>query len=153
VSASTASEYRDFYLQPDDVLLVMVGATTGKLGFVREKDLPALLNQNMWCLRTKEQFWDKGFFEFLIFREIQRFLGTQQGSARDFLTQKQFGSFLVPVPPISEQKVMAESLQATSLVLDSETTKLTTLQQLKKGLMHDLLTGRVRVLESSEAAA
>ena len=41
-------EYKKFLLEPDDVLLVMVGGSLGKVGVVSKDDLPAVLNQNMW---------------------------------------------------------------------------------------------------------
>ena len=47
-------KYERFALQTNDTLFVMVGATLGKVGFVRSENLPALLNQNMWRVRAKE---------------------------------------------------------------------------------------------------
>lgn len=51
----------------------------------------------------------------------------------------------VPVPPLSEQDALADIFVGVDKQLSSETSKLATLQTLKKGLMNDLLTGRVRV--------
>ena len=55
ISEETAKAYQRFELEPDDTLFVMVGATLGKVGYVKESDLPALLNQNMWVIRSKDR--------------------------------------------------------------------------------------------------
>src|SRR5262249_53662227 len=52
ISEREAEEYRQFALREHDTLFVMVGATLGKIGYVRASDLPALLNQNMWVIRA-----------------------------------------------------------------------------------------------------
>ena len=57
-------QYARFELQSDDTLFVMVGATLGKIGFVRAKDLPALLNQNMWLIRAKHRVADPRFVHY-----------------------------------------------------------------------------------------
>ena len=44
------SKYEKFSLSKDDVLLVMVGGSLGKIGVVSTNCLPAVLNQNMWKL-------------------------------------------------------------------------------------------------------
>ncbi len=46
--------YSNFELQQHDTLFVMVGANLGKIGYVNQRDLPALLNQNMWRVRAKD---------------------------------------------------------------------------------------------------
>src|SRR5437762_2736857 len=57
-------QYARFALMPNDTLFVMVGATLGKVGYVRETDLPALLNQNMWRVRAKQESADARFVHY-----------------------------------------------------------------------------------------
>ncbi|MEQ1789318.1 MAG: restriction endonuclease subunit S, partial [Rickettsiales bacterium] len=54
-------------------------------------------------------------------------------------------SFNIAIPPLPEQKAIADIFEGVDSELNAETAKLASLQQLKKGLMHDLLTGKVRV--------
>lgn len=63
------------------------------------------------------------------------------------------GNLPIALPPLPEQAAIAAILESIDTQLTTETTKLTTLQTLKKGLMHDLLTGKVRVREMKEKAA
>lgn len=53
--------------------------------------------------------------------------------------------FQIPLPSHSEQHRIAEILTATDTYIEKEQTYLNKLQQIKKGLMQDLLTGKVRV--------
>src|ERR1700676_1150880 len=52
IPLEACAPYKRFELQTGDILFVMVGATLGKIGLVAERDLPALLNQNMWRVRA-----------------------------------------------------------------------------------------------------
>jgi type I restriction enzyme, S subunit len=52
-----------------------------------------------------------------------------------------------PRPKPDEQQRIADCLIAQDRLIEAEAHQLTKLQQLKSGLMADLLTGRVRVPE------
>jgi len=56
LSPSFMEEYEEYVLTGDEIVLVMVGATVGKLGRVPKSACPALLNQNMWTLIAKKPF-------------------------------------------------------------------------------------------------
>jgi type I restriction enzyme S subunit len=53
---------------------------------------------------------------------------------------------LVPLPPFSEQVAVAEALDAHDVRIRAEEAYRDKLVQVKRGLMEDLLTGRVRVV-------
>ncbi|AZI43211.1 ImmA/IrrE family metallo-endopeptidase [Deinococcus psychrotolerans] len=55
----------------------------------------------------------------------------------------------VPVPPISEQYAIIYALKGDSARIRTESAQLLKLKSLKRGLMDDLLTGRVRVPEAA----
>ena len=67
----------------------------------------------------------------------------------------QVRAFRFPVPPLAEQIEIADAMSASKATLASIKHKLGTLQQLKRTLLHDLLTGaaRVDVLFNAEATA
>src|SRR5688572_30127969 len=54
-------EIERFYLSTDDILLVMVGGSLGKLGVVTPEVLPALLNQNLWRITPVADRVDRRF--------------------------------------------------------------------------------------------
>lgn len=150
----TAIEFKKYELYQDDVLLVMVGATAGKLGFVSKDTLPALLNQNMWSLRTKDsERLCQIFLRHVIYQVVAKYLLSQQGSARGFFTQKTFESVKFSIPTIKEQQKVASVLSNADREIEVLEQQLTDLKQEKKALMQQLLTGKRRVKTDDKAVA
>ena len=111
------NQYERFELQPHDTLFVMVGATLGKIGYVRENDLPALLNQNMWLIRAKPGISDRRFIHYAFRQAVKKSLGWASGSARDFVRRDDYRNLnLVAPSDIKEQ-------QAISGILGTSTTR------------------------------
>jgi type I restriction enzyme S subunit len=67
------------------------------------------------------------------------------GSTRYNIGQKGLNQVVVPLPPLKEQKQIAEILSTTDDKLEILRDKKEYFQKLKKGLMQKLLTGEVRV--------
>jgi len=57
----------------------------------------------------------------------------------------EYSKLLIPLPPLSEQKRIAEILSQIDQAIEKEEKYKEKLERLKKGLMEDLLTGKVRV--------
>ena len=104
------SQYSRFELRPEDALFVMVGATLGKIGFVRKKDLPALLNQNMWLVRARPERATPRFVYYAFRRAVKESLWWASGSARDFVRRDDYRNLKIPAPPLSEQRTTAHIL-------------------------------------------
>jgi len=104
--------YERFELQEHDTLFVMVGATLGKVGLVRRETLPALLNQNMWRIRARENICDKRYLQYAFRRAVAERLGWASGSARNFVRRDDYRKMGIPVPPLTEQKAIASVLGA-----------------------------------------
>ena len=146
IPAETACEYKKYELLENDILLVMVGATAGKLGYVSENTLPALLNQNMWSLRSKDsKRLCQIFLRHVIYQVIAKYLLSQQGSARGFFTQKTFESVKFSIPTLKEQQKIAAVLTNADQEIELLEQQLADLKQEKKALMQQLLTGKRRV--------
>lgn len=65
------------------------------------------------------------------------------------LGQKSFLKLSVPVPPLDEQTKIVEINERIERYLDLEEQKLESLKRIKRGLLHDLLTGKIRVRDST----
>jgi type I restriction enzyme, S subunit len=100
-------QYARFELQSDDTLFVMVGATLGKIGFVRSKDLPALLNQN---ISAKRCVADPRFVHYAFRHAVKASLGWASGSARDFVRRDDYRNLRLRVPALAEQRAIANIL-------------------------------------------
>jgi len=61
------------------------------------------------------------------------------------LNRENLKNILIPLPPLSEQKRIAEILSQIDQAIEKEEKYKQKLERLKKGLMEDLLTGKVRV--------
>ncbi len=86
--------------------------------------------------------------EFLhyLFYELKRKLNTIAiESAQKNINLEILNNLLIKFPPLPEQKRIAEILSQIDQTIEKETAYKEKLQHIKKGLMEDLLTGKVRV--------
>lgn len=67
------------------------------------------------------------------------------GSAQPQLNLDILGKLRVAVPPVEEQQAIVRRTEQMQLLREKEAAELLKLRTLKHGLLHDLLTGRVRV--------
>lgn len=141
IEKDEAESYLNYKLEVGDVLIVMVGATVGKLAKVESRCADALLNQNMWRLTVKSR---KKFSQEYLYHAIKpvvdEFLSTLQGSARGFLTQKDFSIAEILLPPLPEQQKIATILTSVDTVIEKTRAQIDKLKHLKTGMMQELLT-------------
>lgn len=69
----------------------------------------------------------------------------QAGGAQQNLNVEMMKEILIPLPPLEEQKKIADILTSIDDSIQQEEKELEQTQNLKKSLMQDLLTGKVRV--------
>ena len=151
VPLSFLETYSKYKLDYGDILLVMVGATVGKLGFYKTHGERALLNQNMWKLRTAdENVLSQEYLAYAIRPVITSYLSQQQGSAREFLTQKTFGRLSISVPPIEEQRRIAGILSTWEKTINAYDRLIALKEMQAKQVVEDLVTGNVRLPAFSE---
>lgn len=138
---------KKYFLSDSDVLIPMDGSLVGK-NFVQiiENDLPLLLVQRVARLRTKTGLLPE-FLYFLIANS--RFSAhvdcVKTVAAIPHISAKDIKEYKIPLPPLFEQQKIASILSSVDEKLEAERKQLKQLKTLKKGLMQDLLTGKVRV--------
>ena len=69
----------------------------------------------------------------------------EQGSTFTAVNSKDIRNFKLPLPPLPEQQKIAEILTKADAKINDEKQQKEQLEQLKKGLMQQLLTGKKRV--------
>ncbi len=94
-------KYENFALNEDDVLLVMVGGSLGKIGIIPNNVLPAVLNQNMWKL-TRFGSILRDYFVYGL-KYINNNLLEITSSTHGHLAQGEYLSKPFPLPPLTEQ--------------------------------------------------
>jgi len=125
-------------------LIVSICATIGKPIIV---DIPVCIHDGFVLVEsdTNKIQTDFAYYLFELFGAglaIKGQYGTQ-GNLNTSIVK----SMQIPLSPLPEQKKIAEILGAADAKIEAEAQKREQLQTLKKGLMQDLLTGRVRFPE------
>ena len=137
-------EYEQFTLQRGD-LLVTEGGEPGRCSVWERDDLFAFQNA-IHRLRTNESisvYYLKYQIEFLAKTGFLNGFFTQTSITH--FNQESLRSVPISVPSLGEQEKVAEILTSLDDQIESVESKLVQLESLKKSLMGDLLTGRVRV--------
>jgi type I restriction enzyme, S subunit len=123
-----ADEYKNYLLKKFDVLLVMVGASVGKISFVTSKILPALQNQNMWNFRSIKPD-NQLFVKFLVQDIVRNNIGSASGSARDFF-RKDFFKKIRFIEP--EQKIIETFVNIIKPIYDQIDKNILEIEKLNK---------------------
>ena len=137
------------------VLVGMIGQgrTRGMSAYL---NIEACINQNFGAFTPRLVptllVWGKWLFYFLDFhysrvREVGG--GTNQGALNCHLLKR----LRLPLPSLDRKKEVAAILDGVESLEKARLTALTLWGDLKKSLMHDLLSGRVRVRNEAKAAA
>jgi type I restriction enzyme S subunit len=92
-------------------------------------------------LREKELNLKYTFY-YLKYFDLKRFI-TQ--TAQPLITQSLINSLFIPLPPLPEQQRIAEILSQIDEAIEKEEQYKEKLERIKKGLMEELLTGKLRV--------
>jgi type I restriction enzyme S subunit len=130
----------------DDVIMTKTG-TVGRVALVR-KEYPAFaISQNVALLTPNKSQVVPAFLELLLTSQIvkeQIRLGISTLSIPD-LQLGVLKNFQIPLPNQNEQEEITLIINSTKTKINYCNNKLSSLLSLKKALMQDLLTGKVRV--------
>jgi type I restriction enzyme S subunit len=92
---------------------------------------------------------DKKFLYYYLLANFEEFRSTTVGTGVPHVNKKVFEEFPTPVPPIHEQRGIAGILSIVDRVIEAVDAGVARLEGLKKALMRELLTGRIRVREEN----
>jgi type I restriction enzyme S subunit len=112
ISPEQDETMKESRVQLDDVLLNITGASIGRVCVVPNEFTPANVNQHVSIIRSDGSFdsWFMSFF--LSSAAFQKYiLDAQAGATRQALTKGLIESFVVPLPPLSEQHRIAAVLR------------------------------------------
>ncbi|NME81561.1 restriction endonuclease subunit S [Clostridium sp. SM-530-WT-3G] len=76
----------------------------------------------------------------------KQYLGQSNGSAQIALTLEKLRKLIIALPSLDEQKEIVKILSSVDIQIQEYKNKKTKLEELKKGLMQQLLTGKIRVV-------
>lgn len=117
---------------------IVVGAR-GSIGFPRmpTDDVFAATQTTLVVVPDSEQVWSRYVFHAL--RGVDFSTVTAQ-QAVPMLTARDLGGVLINTPPLPEQQLIASILDTVDEVIRKTEEVIAKLQQMKQGLLHDLLT-------------
>lgn len=136
-------------IKKHDILLSKDG-TIGKVAYISDIQKPTTLNSGVFVIRpAKENSFDPNFVYHVLNSFIfDNFLAKlSAGSTINHLYQKDFVGFTFKAPSqLVEQQAIAQVLSDMDSEIEKLEKKLAKYQQIKQGMMQELLTGRIRLV-------
>jgi type I restriction enzyme S subunit len=130
------------------VCVVCIGSTIGKTGITTCR---SATNQQINSIICKSNHPEFVYYLMTIHSSmVKSEAGTQ---AVPIINKSSFSALLVQVPPYEEQLKISSAISTVDSSISDVSSKLGALLDIKKALMQDLLTGKVRVNVNQEEAA
>ena len=140
--AQLDDKIKGFLLEEDEILMVMVGGTIGKTTRVTQEILPALLNQNMWRIRSYGRTLDNDY-EYLLIRTINQVVENLTASTHGHFAMSDYEQKPIPLPPLAEQHRIVAKVDALMALCDRLEAALAavdiTRARLLEALLHEAL--------------
>jgi type I restriction enzyme, S subunit len=126
---------------------------TGNTGYI-VTNVAGVFHNNFFKIKYKENIIDNNFLVSLLNSDfIQYRIKVLAGSSTiPDLNHGDFYNIAIPLPPIVEQQKIAKILSAWDRAIEQTKKLIAAKQKLKKGLMQQLLTGRMRFPEFGKPA-
>lgn len=114
ISDRHANELKNVWLEPGDILLNITGdgITFARASIVPEQILPACVNQHVSIIRVDPTKCLPGYIlAYLTHPDIKHYIESfNAGGSRRAITKGHIESFVVPLPPLEEQRAIADIL-------------------------------------------
>jgi len=146
ISQSKYLELQSFAVHEMDLLVSLVG-TIGEVLVIHSPFEPGVINPRLIRLRPNPVECDIEFLKHLLVSTLVRGQMTRiaQGGTMSVLSGAVLRKLTLAKPPTKEQSRIATILNRHGARIRAEEVELAKLRRVKRGLMDDLLTGRVRV--------
>ena len=138
-----------FVAKADDLIVNITFAWEGAIAFVPEAHDGNLVSHRFPTYRLKESVVDPEFMRYVVVQPRFRFnlvLISPGGAGRNrVMSKRDFLGIEVAVPCLEEQKKIGRMLKLADEEMVLLSHQLDALREQKKGLMQQLLTGKIRV--------
>lgn len=143
-----AKKYSEFYVNKNDILMAMTGATIGKAGRYTQ-DNTALLNQRVCKFMPKKLNNDFLWFLLKSNQYCEYIKITSLGGAQANISDNLLLDFLATIPPFSEQQEIADFLDRENAKIDSLIEKekkiIEKMKEYRTALISAAVTGKIDV--------
>jgi type I restriction enzyme, S subunit len=140
-------EMKQFEVIPGDILISCSG-TVGKVALVPENAKKGIINQALLRLRLKNKLLSNLYAWYLFSSDFMQSKMTDMShgsTLKNIVGMTELRKISIPIPPLDEQMEIVSILTSIDQMHQNELERLSQLQNIKKGLMQSLLTGKVRV--------
>jgi type I restriction enzyme S subunit len=126
-----------------DILFCVRGSSAGRMNIA---DQEYCIGRGLAAIREKS-ISDTKYIYYILLRLTSTIFAEASGAGSTFpnISREALGDIKIAVPPLHEQKNIADILSSADDEIEKETRHKEQLESLKKGLMQVLLTGRIRV--------
>jgi len=123
INEATHNKLQRSQLQENDILFSMAGVYLGKTAIVKKSDIPANTNQAVAIIRVDAQ---KAVYEYIYYllnsKALKEFInGSVAQSAQPNFNLKQIGDIEIHLPPLAEQRAIADTLSALDAKIANNT--------------------------------
>lgn len=122
-----------------DLLMALYGANSGEIAICK---IQGAINQAVLCIRTSES---KVFLLNYFLKEQNSILAKYLQGGQGNLSAQIIKRIKIPLPPLPEQKKIADILSTWDKAIETTQALIEKLQLRKKGLMQKLLSGKKRL--------
>ncbi len=134
-----------------DVLLNITGGSLGRCFYATEELGEANVNQHVSIIRPHKKKIETQFLQLLLISELgnKQIWEEQTGSGREGLTAQAIKNFKFPIPNLSDQKILTQSVKSETLKVDTAISRIEKeiemVKELKQSLVAEVVTGKIKV--------
>ena len=146
ISEKTAKKFPRTKLEGGDIVISVRG-TIGKVGYITEELAGSNITANLLRVSMNRNIMNEHFVKQLFLSDIMKRKFDEITTATTIKTFKvpEFKQIILAIPTKDEQDKIASILLEVDKKIEEHENKKQKLEELKKGLMQQLLTGRIRV--------
>lgn len=100
-----------FLIEKKNILLCMTGGTVGKSLFVRDLEEPMMTNQRVATIKIHHNLFPEYINYNILSPIVQKTILLSKNSTNDNISMDTIKSFLIPLPPLAEQKRIVEKIE------------------------------------------
>jgi type I restriction enzyme S subunit len=137
-----------YQLKNGDILFARIGATTGKTCFIENPPKSIFASYLIRLRMIKSEIYDKFVYYYtqtsLYWNQLK---ANKEGKLKKGISANILKSFLIPLPPLEEQKQIAHILSIVDKKIKIEQRKKIVLKELFKTMLYKLMKGELRLKE------
>ena len=145
------NNYERLFLKRGDILMALTGGTLGKMSIFNLEEHKYLQNYRVGKFEPNEKTIKNYIYYLLSSNYVQkRIEDNVNEAAQPNFGKQDFDKIKIPLPPLPEQKKIADCLSTWDIAIEKQSALINALTDRKKALMQQLLTGKKRLPGFSE---